>query len=325
MTNQDKYIKAFSTLHTDKGTSRYPSLTKYRAPHKPLLLLSVIDLIEEGTIKTNFIELTPELGETFTCYWSIIMPLDKKGKIVYPFFHLRKESFWHLLPIPGKEEILASTREISSVYRLLEIILGSKLDEDLFVLLSNKKDRDLLRTVLIQNYFDSSIFEQIITQSKINIESYKYSLDLLRKKPKVSESLFIDEDYKEKARDQGFRKAVVTAYDHRCSFCGIRMRTPDGHTAVDGAHIIPWSVSQNDFPQNGISLCKLCHWTFDEGLISISSKYTILTSNRLNSNNNIAGHLITFENREIFKPIERYLLPAQDSIDYHQTKIFRKR
>ena len=238
---------------------------------------------------------------------------------------MQKESFWHLLPKPGKEEILNSTREISSIYRLLEIIMGSKLDDELFLLLLSKKERNILRTVLIQTYFDLSISDQVITQSKINIESYKYSLNLLKKNPRVSENQSSKDDYKEKARDQGFRKAVVTAYDHRCAFCGIRMRTPDGHTAVDGAHIIPWRISYNDFPQNGISLCKLCHWSFDEGLISISDKYKILTSRRLNINNNIAGHINTFENRDIVKPHDTYLWPAQNSVKYHRTKIFKSK
>jgi putative restriction endonuclease len=325
MSKLDKYISAFRSLHTDKGKNRYPALTKHRAPHKPLLLLSVIDLIEEGTIKNNLIELTPELGEAFTSYWSLVMPLDKKGKIVYPFFHLKKEGFWKLIPLPGKEEILKSTREVSSVYRLLEIIVGAQFEDDLFILLSNKNERDILRSLLINLYFDENIADQLIMQSKINVESYKYSLNLLKKKSRVQEILFDDESYKEKARDQGFRKAIVTAYDHRCSICGIRMRTPDGHTAVDGAHIIPWSVSKNDQPQNGISLCKLCHWTFDEGMISISIEYKILLSKNLNSNNNVAGHLITFDKREIFKPTDKHFWPAKESIEYHQSKIFRKR
>ena len=65
MNKLDFYIKAFTTLHTDKGKDRYPLITKYRAPHKPILLLSILDLIEEGTINSNLIELSPELGETF--------------------------------------------------------------------------------------------------------------------------------------------------------------------------------------------------------------------------------------------------------------------
>ena len=228
------YIKAFSSLHTDKGKNKYPSQTRYQAPHKPILLLSLIDLMAEGMIKENFIELTPELGETFTSYWSIVMSLDKKGKIVYPFFHLKKDGFWHLIPNKGEEGVLNSTREISSVYRLFKLISGAKLDNELFLLLCNNQERNILRSVLVDTYFDSSISEPILIQGKINIESFKYSLNLLGRKPKIIYPDPGDDSYKEKVRDQGFRKAVVKAYEHRCSFCGIRMRTPDGHTAVDG-------------------------------------------------------------------------------------------
>ena len=323
MNKLDFYIKAFSTLHTDKGKNRYPSITKYRAPHKPILLLSILDLIEEGTIENNLIMPSPELGEIFLGYWSIVMPLDKKGKIVYPFFYSRTESFWHLIPREGKEEILKSTRGISSIYRLIEIITGAILDEDLFILLCNEKERNILRATLINTYFDISISQQIVNQSKVNIESFQYALNLLKKKPKVLYPEPGEDTHKERVRDQGFRKAVVTAYDHRCAICGVRMRTPDGHTAVDGAHIIPWSVSHNDFPQNGVSLCKLCHWTFDEGLLGISREYKILISNKLNSFNNLAVHLAAFESRDIVPPRDRYLWPSQESIIFHLKKIFR--
>jgi putative restriction endonuclease len=59
----DRYIKIFSNLRSDTSRSRWNAATKFRAPHKPLLLLAVIDLIAQGIIKTNFIEFTPDLGE----------------------------------------------------------------------------------------------------------------------------------------------------------------------------------------------------------------------------------------------------------------------
>jgi putative restriction endonuclease len=46
------------------------------------------------------------------------------------------------------------------------------------------------------------------------------------------------------ARDQGFRRAIVTAYDYRCSMCGIRVVTIEGHVAVEAAHIHPWSEAR---------------------------------------------------------------------------------
>jgi putative restriction endonuclease len=325
MSKIDYYLQIFSHLHTDKSPKRYSSLTKHKAPHKPILLLSIIDLIEEGTIKSNFIELTPDLGELFKIYWSIVMPLDKRGNIALPFYHLTSDKFWILVARPGKENSLRESSAIRSIYKLLELSIGARFEDELFNLILEREQRNLLRSVLIDTYFDNGVKKQILIQSKINVEAYKYSQDLLKKKLQLREISFDEETYREQARDQGFRKAIVTAYDHRCCLCGIRMRTPDGHTVVDGAHIIPWSVSKNDSPQNGISLCRLCHWTFDEGLISISDKYSVLASPRLNSNHNFAGHLVTLEGREIIKPVEKYLYPAHTSLEYHRSEIFRKR
>jgi hypothetical protein len=52
----EKYIQMFGTLRTDRGGDRYPEITYHRAPHKPFLLLSVMDFIAQGRITHNFIE-----------------------------------------------------------------------------------------------------------------------------------------------------------------------------------------------------------------------------------------------------------------------------
>lgn len=67
----DCYLKSFAELRTDKNKKRWSAATTYRAPHKPLLLLSIIDLIAQGTITRNFIEPTFELAETFNQYWTV--------------------------------------------------------------------------------------------------------------------------------------------------------------------------------------------------------------------------------------------------------------
>jgi len=41
----NRLLKTFSTLRSDTGRSRWTTAIKYRAPHKPLLLLADIDLI----------------------------------------------------------------------------------------------------------------------------------------------------------------------------------------------------------------------------------------------------------------------------------------
>jgi putative restriction endonuclease len=70
----EKYLQMFGKLRTDKGRDRYPQITYHRAPHKPFLLLSIIDLIAQCPITENLIEPSYELVDTFNTYWASIMP-----------------------------------------------------------------------------------------------------------------------------------------------------------------------------------------------------------------------------------------------------------
>jgi putative restriction endonuclease len=46
----NQYLKSFSRLRTDKNRKRRSALTAYQVPHKPFLLLSIMDLIAQGSI-----------------------------------------------------------------------------------------------------------------------------------------------------------------------------------------------------------------------------------------------------------------------------------
>jgi putative restriction endonuclease len=301
-------------------------MTTHRAPHKPLLLLSLIDLFAEGSVSSNLIKLNTELMQLFGEYWSLVMPYDTHGSIALPFFHLKSDGFWHLIAQLGKEALLSTARQIRSIHQLNETIVGAQLDEELYTLLCIQEMRDALRTVLIQTYFSAEMHPRLVEQGHINIEGFQYSQKLLEKARTkiVKESSGSFQEISRKVRDQGFRRAVVNAYEHRCAICGIRMLTPDGHTAVDAAHIIPWHISQNDDPRNGMALCRLCHWTFDEGLVTVSSRYLVTVSQLLTANTNVAGHLATTTGRPIIVPVEESLHPDHDALSWHRNKIFRK-
>jgi putative restriction endonuclease len=318
------YIHQFSHLHTDKNPKRWTLTTHFRAPHKPFLLLSIFDLLAQGSLKTNFIEITPELGDLFAKYWEILMPPDWRGNMALPFFHMQSGNFWHLIPAPGKESILEGTRQVDTLSQLQRLILGAKLDEELFQLLQSVEYRNVLRTSLIQTYFAPEYHQALLNQGNVNIQSYLYSQQIIENVQKqTKESVNEDNQYQPNVRDQGFRKAVVRVYDHRCAFCGVRMLTVDGHSVVDAAHIIPWSISHNDDPRNGMALCRLCHWTFDEGLASVSPKYLMLLSSELRTSLNVPGHLLTLENRPILGPTETNFIPDLESLSWHRQNIYR--
>ncbi len=313
-------------MRTDKSRSRWPTATSNRAPHKPLLLLSVLDLFEQDEVESNLIELTPDLGELFARYWEKVLPFDRRGNLALPFFHLRSEGFWHLLPRQGKEEALNSASQIRSLSRLQETVVGACLDEALYELLYIQESRNLLRSVLIEVYFALEVRSSLVEQGAVNREAFLYSKKLLERRGErtIGEALTEEEAYRPAARDQGFRRAVVTAYAHRCALCGIRIRTLDGHTVVDAAHIVPWSVGHDDRPANGMALCRTCHWTFDEGLLRVSPTYDILASIQPRVVSNLPGYLTNLEGRSIVRPAEAVYWPDPLSLEWHHDHIFRR-
>ena len=318
----EEYLQMFGNLRTDKNRKRWSALTCFQAPHKPFVLLSVMDLIAQGQITNNFIEPSLELLDTFNLYWAAIMPLGTKGNMAYPFPRLKSDGFWHLVPNPGFETKI--DMDFSSMSRLRQVCASAKMDEELFGYLCNSETRERLRAVLINTYFVPEIRPLVEKQGKINYDAYQYSQTLL--KMAEPEAPYGDgrgeEDFHERVRDQGFRKVIVSLYEHRCALCGIRMLTPDGHTVVEAAHIKPWSEGRDDRPTNGLALCRLCHWSFDEGLMSVGDKYEVLVSRRVQIEQNLPGHVLTLRDRHIFTPNEDHYWPAQDNFDYHRAKTF---
>ena len=68
-----------------------------------------------------------------------------------------------------------------------------------------------------------------------------------------------------------FRRDVRRAYNSSCLFCGLELPTTEGVriAGVDAAHIIPWSQYEADLIVNGLCLCKLHHWAFDQYLLAL--------------------------------------------------------
>jgi len=101
------------------------------------------------------------------------------------------------------------------------------------------------------------------------------------------------------------------------------MLTPEGHTIVEAAHIKPWHKSYDDRPTNGLALCRLCHWSFDQGLMSVNREYEVLVSSRVRTDRNIPGHMMTLAERPIFRPGDEVYWPGLENITWHQKHTFK--
>jgi len=101
------------------------------------------------------------------------------------------------------------------------------------------------------------------------------------------------------------------------------MLTSNGHTVVEAAHIIPWRETKDDRPTNGLVLCRLCHWSFDEGLMAVGKDYEVLISKRVSRESNLPGHMLTLSDRTIFRPTKQSFWPEQENIEWHRKKVFK--
>ena len=310
----EKYIQKMKRLRVDRAHGV--------APHKPLLLLAVIELIERGQNQENKISLSPDLAEIFAKYWSRVT--DRKPNIALPFFHLKSDGFWHLHPNAGYEKALDVADRITAISRLREVIAHVSLDDDLFVLLADAGNREIIRQTLIYVYlleFKGGIKDLIAEGQQIT--EYGQLISEVEH-PFSPQKPTAPTPKEEPIRSAGFRQAIMGLYDYTCAVCRLRIVTMDGESVTDAAHIIPFRISKNDDVRNGISLCKLHHWVFDKGLISLSTTYQILVSPLMSNRRPTEWMLTELQDKSILLPEHNQLHPAQDALAWHREKVLRR-
>ena len=313
--NLQQYVRKMECLQIDKAHGD--------APHKPLLLLAVIELIEQGQICENRIYFSPALAETVMKYW--VEVTDRRFNIAMPFFHLKSDKFWHLHPNPGYKKVLEGARQIRSISRIQEVIAYASLDDDFFVLLTDADNREIIRQTLISTYFSNfqQAIESLIAERQ-QIGEYGQLLIHEVEHPFSFQRPTAPTSKEEPIRSAGFRKAIMRLYKYTCAVCRLCIITTDGESATEAAHIIPFRISQNDDVRNGISLCKLHHWAFDTGLISLNTTYRVVVSRLIVEQGPMEWRLTKLRGKSILLPEHDQLYPAQDALDWHREKRLRR-
>ena len=92
-----RYDRLNPNIKNSKGTGK----ARY-APHKPLLLLCIIDLAEAGEIDPPLLFKTPGLRLRFDSYYAISQPRWRNRiTLDLPFHHLSTQGFWQALTKEG--------------------------------------------------------------------------------------------------------------------------------------------------------------------------------------------------------------------------------
>lgn len=299
-----------------------------RAPHKPILLLSIIQLISKGIITTNRIFITSDLLLSFRQNWKILVDTNHTNNFSLPFFHLRSEPFWYLVAKPEKEIVTTSSKSIKSFKSLCDSIAFAEIDKDLFFLLQDPINQMWFEQLILENYFPN--FKTVYQRPSINYEEQKIENEILNE-PKEAylihmqnlKEILQEDEFEEEIFVRGslFKKTIPKVYDYTCSITGMKVESTHNVQMIDACHIYPFSISKDDTVTNGITLSPTLHRAFDRGLITINSNFVVRVSPTITkeeSNFTISQ----FDGQKIILPENEKFYPSQESLIWHNKEVF---
>lgn len=325
----DLYVNRFRQLKSDRVRWTHSPDTLRKAPHKPLLLIALIDLIEGGAVEGPQFSLDGQLIETFQDHWRAVIGSGRPGNPVLPAYHLRSERagghpFWILVPRAGHESDLAQQIRQYSVWD--ETVDHIELAQDLAELLRDQEARIILRATLVGSKFSASAGERLDAATQLSIQISHTAQGLASAADEPFKLIWEPGSWGNilrEIRDAAFRRLVLPSYQHQCSVCAIRIITPEGRSLVQAAHIASHSETHNNDPRNGIAMCGVHHWCFDEGLLGISKKLEVLVSPLVDQFPPGAETLIQLRGRRYSIPESLSYRPSPEAIQWHLKNRFR--
>lgn len=299
MLSPEQWLDRIARLKVDRASGD-------AAPHKPLLLLVLLEMAEQDCLPEGPITLTPELAFRFQTFWPVVAHRRTQPPTVrLPFHHLQTDGFWTALAEDGRKSPDRSlTRHAQFAPGLREFM-------------RDPASRERARRLLIARYF---------------LPEERIALYTLCGCPVPAEDeIRRDADYTpaqaavQQGREIRFRLNVVAAYNYTCALTGYRLTTLSGTTIVDAAHIHPFADSRNNDPRNGLALCKNAHWLFDQGLWTISDDMRIVVASDAFCESNPDGKPIAeYDGQPLRLPADSRLWPAPVHIAWHRKNKFQK-
>jgi putative restriction endonuclease len=337
------YANLFSQVTRGRNTH---SNQQELSPYKPIFfLLAVIELIDKSYILDNKITTSRSdyisLKKIFKNYQNILggSYKNKQHTFCQPFFNLVNdkhpdtgEKFWHLEPNSGSPKIedirdAEGRNRIKTEAKLKELIAYGKFDKELWELLQDPESRIFLINVIMETFFLGINYEEVEEIiNTLNEEVEKPSILVLE--PKISERKYTSK--KSLLRNSLFSNSVTYIYQYQCAVCRLQVKARGlryHKNIVEAAHIIPFSLSNDNRLSNGISLCRNHHWEFDNGCFGIDDKeYSIIVSDNCNEEcltpvkNLNTVPLRKYHGHQIFLPKEEKYYPSREALAWHRNK-----
>ncbi|MDD5912133.1 MAG: hypothetical protein PUC61_08440 [Bacteroidales bacterium] len=140
-----RYVAQFTSLNTARRMGK-------SAPHKAVMLISIIDMIQTGLVTENSIYFTEALERMFELNWKRYVgdSILFNPTPATPFWHLGGEPFWSLRREDGGK--IGDIKTTPSAGQLKSMGIVASLEEDLFALLQDEQAAGQLRLLLVDTY-----------------------------------------------------------------------------------------------------------------------------------------------------------------------------
>ena len=320
----NKYLKYYAECF--KSLRRDSNKKKGAAPHKPILLLSIIDLYNGGYISSPKVFITPEIVGRFKTNWSNYVSTSHDKNFALPYSHMSGEPFWKLIPNPGCEKWVQAKSSLRSFRNLKIAVSHAQIDVELHKILLDSSSRAILKKVILDTYFpttseyspdnDSDMISDI-KQQIFNDKEAEYSKRI------ISQQHFLDKNsYEEEifVRSEIFKRELPRLYNYTCAISNLRIDATENISMIDACHIIPFGISHNDTIQNGISLCPNLHRAFDRGIISIDDNYRVLISSKFVESGSSTYSIKQYQGQRILLPSKEEYYPSKINLANHRER-----
>jgi putative restriction endonuclease len=311
------YQQAFTRLAVNQRGGR-------ASPHKICMLLALLDLARAGGLPVNRIVFGPALLERYHRFFDAVKQPGDQANPYFPFFHLAGKlrggaaSFWHLVPLPGRENVLAAMSTARSARDITDNIAFAQLDPALFALLQQPEALDALGQSMASHWFGRGLQELGVIAAQSEASSrYEYRL-------RHAEPLTASEPLPAWVRDPAFRRVVTEIYDWRCAATGLRVLLPSGESMVEAAHIVPFSESGDDDPCNGLALAPNIHWAFDKNLIALGEDLKWHVSPVLDERIPDFAPLLRLNGKALIGPNQARFTPKRESLARQMARLRRQ-
>lgn len=140
--------RKFEKYHDTLSKLKYSNRGGFKAPHKAIYLISVIDMIALGAINTNKFHVDEVLIKCFEYNWTIYVGNNPLFccNIWNPLYYIEQDVIIHKTR-PGYENVRpASIKKCSEVYDFMEI------PSSLWKLLTDVCNRNRFRELLVHSY-----------------------------------------------------------------------------------------------------------------------------------------------------------------------------